>query len=95
MGMVSYTLETLPKVSKKELNRVNAIKDNEIDCSDIPEIKDLSSLRSRPNRKLDKPKKIAVTCNLDSDIVVWLKKGGKGYQTRVNSILRKAMKNTG
>ena len=84
MGMVSYTLETLPKVSKEDWERIDAIKDEEIDCSDIPEIKDISQLRS-------KPVKVAVTCDLDSDIVEWLKQDGDGYQIRLNSILRQAM----
>jgi uncharacterized protein (DUF4415 family) len=28
---------------------------------------------------------------LDADVVAWLKKRGKGYQTQVNSILRQTM----
>ena len=91
MGMVSYTLKTLPKVSQKELDRVAAIKDEDIDFSDIPEIKGLSGLRPRPDRNLYKPIKVAVTCKLDADIVAWLKQNGKGYQTRLNSILRQVM----
>lgn len=91
MGMISYTLETLPPVSKKELNKVAAIKDEEINCSDIPEIKELSGLRPRLDRSLYKPIKVAVTCKLDADVLAWLKQGGKGYQTRLNSILRQVM----
>ena len=91
MGLVSYTTETLPRVNKKDRDRVSAIKDGEIDCSDIPEIKGLSGLRPRLDRNLYKPIKVAVTCKLDADIVSWLKQGGKGYQTRLNSILRQVM----
>ena len=91
MGMVNYTRETLPPVSKKEWDRVSAIKEGDIDCSDIPEIKGLSGLRPRLDRSLYKPIKVAVTCKLDADIVAWLKQGGKGYQTRLNSILRQVM----
>jgi len=91
MGIVSYTLENLPPVSKKELNRVSAIKDEDIDFSDIPEIKDLAGLQPRLDRSLYKPIKVAVTCKLDADVVAWLKQGGKGYQTRLNSILRQVM----
>ena len=92
MGMVSYTFETLPKVSQEEIDRVTAIKDEDIDCSDIP---DLSTLSLRPrsavDRNLYKPIKVALTCRLDADIVAWLKQGGKGYQTRLNAILRQVM----
>ena len=92
--MVNYTLETLPSVSKKERDIVKVIKDKEIDFSDIPEIKSLSGLRPRLDSSLYKPVKVAVTCKLDADIVAWLKQGGKGYQTRLNSILRHVMVHT-
>ena len=91
METVSYTCETLPPVSKEEWDRVGAIKDTDIDCSDIPEIKGLSALRPRLDRNLYKPIKVAVTCKLDADVVAWLKQGGKGYQTRLNAILRQVM----
>ena len=91
MGRVSYTLETLPPVGKKEQDKIKSIKDEDIDCSDIPEVKGLSGLRPRFNPNLYKPIKVAVTCKLDADIVEWLKQGGKGYQTRLNSILRQVM----
>jgi uncharacterized protein (DUF4415 family) len=92
MGTVSYTPETLPPVDREELARLAAMKDEEIDCSDIP---DLSTLKLRPrlpvDRGLYKPVKVSLTCRLDADIVAWLKQGGKGYQTRLNAILRQAM----
>jgi len=91
MGTVSYTLENLPKINKKDLNKVNAIKDKDIDFTDISEIKNLAGLRPRLDRSLYKPIKVAVTCKLDADVVAWLKQGGKGYQTRLNSILRQVM----
>jgi len=92
MGMVSYTLETLPKASQKDIDRVASIKDEEIDCSDIPDLSTLS-LRPRPlaDNSMYRPVKVALTCRLDADIVAWLKQDGKGYQTRLNSILRQVM----
>jgi len=95
MITVRYTLERVPPVNKKDLDRVDAINDDAFDYSEIPEIIDLFGFRPHPNRKLDKPKKVAVICNLDPDIVAWLKQSGKSYHTRVNSILRKAMVNDG
>jgi uncharacterized protein (DUF4415 family) len=35
--------------------------------------------------------KQAVSMRLDADVIAWLKKRGKGYQTLVNSILRQTM----
>jgi uncharacterized protein (DUF4415 family) len=91
MAIVRYTLETLPSVNKKDLDRVDAIKDEDIDYSDIPEVTDFSKFRPWEQRQMFKPVKIAVTCKLDADVVAWLKQGGKGYQTRLNTILRQAM----
>ena len=91
MGIVRHTLETLPPVSKKELARVDAIKDEDIDYSDIPEITDFSKFHPWEQRQMFKPVKVSVTCKLDADVVAWLKQEGKGYQTRLNAILRQAM----
>jgi uncharacterized protein (DUF4415 family) len=92
MGMVSYTPETMPPVSQEEWDRIAAIKDEDIDYSDIPHLSTLK-LRPRPpvDRGMYKPVKVALTCRLDADIVAWLKQGGKGYQTRLNAILRQVM----
>ena len=38
-----------------------------------------------------KPTKTVTTVRVDSDVLVWLKSKGKGYQTRLNVILREAM----
>ena len=94
MGMVNYTMETLPHLSKEDLDRVAMLTDEEIDCSDIAEINDLSGLRLKPDNKVYKPEKVAFTCKLDADIVAWLKQGGNGYQVRLNSILRQLMTHT-
>ena len=45
--MVSYTPETMPPVSQEDWDRAAAIKDEDIDCSDIPPLETLS-LRPRP-----------------------------------------------
>ena len=36
-------------------------------------------------------KKIKISLRLDNDVLAWLKERGRGYQTRVNRILRAAM----
>ena len=91
MGIVRHTLESLPPVSKEDLERVDAIRDEDIDCSDIAGATDFSKFHPWEQRQMFKPVKVAVTCKLDVDIVAWLKQGGKGYQTRLNSILRQVM----
>jgi uncharacterized protein (DUF4415 family) len=37
------------------------------------------------------PVKVSLSIKVDADIVAWLKQGGRGYQTRLNLILRRAM----
>ena len=91
MGIVSYTLETLPPVTEKDWAVFDSIKDEDIDYTDMPRITDFSGFRPWHERKMFKPVKVAVTCKLDADIVAWLKQGGRGYQTRLNAILRQAM----
>jgi uncharacterized protein (DUF4415 family) len=41
--------------------------------------------------KYYKPLKKPVTLRLDADVLAWFKKQGRGYQTRINRALRKAM----
>ena len=43
--------------------------------------------RGRP--KAEKVKR-AVSLRLDEDVIEWFKKGGPGWQTRMNNVLRKA-----
>jgi uncharacterized protein (DUF4415 family) len=92
MGTVSYTFETLPPVSKEEWERIDSVKDEDIDYSEIPAMKDLSGLRPRQVRELNKSQeKVPFSCDLDADIVEWLKQDGETSQNRLNSILREAM----
>jgi len=91
MKTVRYSSENVPRPTKKDWDRVDSVKDEEIDYSDIPEITDFSQFRPWEQRQMFKPVKVAITCKLDADIVAWLKQGGKGYQTRLNAILRQAM----
>jgi uncharacterized protein (DUF4415 family) len=76
------------------LARIDSIRDEDIDYSDIPEITDFSDFHLWRDRRLYrpmKPRKTKVNCTLDADVAAWLKKDGKGYQTRMNALLRQAM----
>ena len=44
--------------------------------------------------KFYRPLKQQLTVRIDADVVAWLKGQGKGYQSRLNQILRTAMLNT-
>jgi uncharacterized protein (DUF4415 family) len=61
------------------------MKDQDIDFSDIPPL----APHFFKNAKLRLPQpKSTITMRLDPDILEWLKERGKGYQTRINAILR-------
>ena len=71
-----------------ELKELTEMPDDLVDLSDIPEITDWSGAVVG---KFYRPMKEAVTVRLDADVVHWLKRDGKGYQTRLNAILRGEM----
>jgi uncharacterized protein (DUF4415 family) len=75
---------------KRELAALAALPDDQIDTSDIPEPPP-SAWKDAVRGRFYRPVKQAVSMRLDADVVAWLKKRGKGYQTRVNGILRQTM----
>jgi uncharacterized protein (DUF4415 family) len=75
---------------KRELAALAALPDGQIDTSDIPELPP-DAWKNAVRGRFYRPVKQAVSLRLDADVVAWLKKRGKGYQTRVNSILRQTM----
>jgi uncharacterized protein (DUF4415 family) len=76
----------LKKQSQTDWTKVNAAKDEDIDYSDIPELDD-----DFFEKATFVPAKQLVTIRLDADVVTWLKRSGRGYQTRTNKILRTIM----
>jgi uncharacterized protein (DUF4415 family) len=71
-----------------DFNRLRALRDSEIDFSDIPKLG--KSFWATAKLTLPEPKD-RLTIRVDHDVVQWLKKHGKGYQTRINAILRSYM----
>jgi len=76
------------KNRKRQIAVIAAKKDADIDLSEMPEVLDWSGAEIG---KFYRPPKKPVTMRLDTDIVGWLKSYGRGYQTRVNILLRHAM----
>lgn len=76
------------KRSKTDLKKLKSMKDKNIDFTDVPEL-DKSFFK---NAELRLPQsKSTITIRLDHDVLKWLKSKGKGYQTRINAILRMFM----
>jgi len=93
MNMVRYKQSELPPLTKQrraELKALAEMPDSEIDFSDIPPLDEAFWARAVPN-PFFKPVKTHASVRLDSDVLAWLKNQGKGYQTRMNAILREAM----
>jgi len=67
------------------------MKDEDIDFSGIPVSLDWSKVEIGKFYRL--PKR-SVTLRLDEDVTEWQKGYGKGYQTRLNLLLRHAMTST-
>jgi uncharacterized protein (DUF4415 family) len=86
-------LPPLTKEQKAEIEALKNMKDEDIDFSDIPPLTEKFWANAKPfrDRHLYRPTKTSTTVRVDSDILVWLKSKGKGYQTRLNAILREAM----
>src|ERR1035437_2930009 len=81
---------SLTSRQKRELAALAALPDDRIDTSDIRELPP-GAWKNAVRGRFYRPVKQAVSMRLDADVVAWLKKRGKGYQTRVNSILRQTM----
>jgi len=83
-------LPPLTNEQKDELKALSEMPDSEIDSSDIAPLDDLFWKNAVQN-PFYRPTKTSTTVRVDSDVLAWLKSQGKGYQTRMNAILREAM----
>jgi uncharacterized protein (DUF4415 family) len=75
-------------ISQTDWERVEAMTDEEIDTSDSPPLDD--DFFAHAELRMPEPKQI-ITIRLDTDVVEWFKAQGKGYQTRMNAVLRRYM----
>ena len=94
--MVRYTCKELNEnfsdkqdAEIKRLLTKGTVADDQLDLSDISEITDWSN--AIRHGQFYRPVKQQTSVRLDADVLAWLKGQGKGYQTRMNKILREAM----
>lgn len=93
MSVVRYRKDNLPQITeerKMELKSLAEKPDSEIDFSDIPQLDEDFWKRAISN-PFYRPVKVHASVRIDADIMAWLKSQGRGYQTRMNAILREAM----
>lgn len=93
--IVTYNVDlgNLPPLTSKqkaELTALANMPDDQIDYSDIPPLPD-DFFKNAIRGHFYRPVKSSTTVRVDADVLAWLKSQGKGYQTRINAILRDAM----
>ena len=84
-------------ITKKRLEEIKTFKNT--DFTDCPPLTDEQLAQLKPSHYRNmanyKPIKKTVNVRLDADVIEWLQSAGRGYQTRMNSILREAMLHSG
>src|SRR5579863_9227140 len=80
----------LTPAQRREVAQLAAKPDRQIDYSDIPQLPP-SFWKNAVRNPFYRPIKQQVTVRLDADVIAWLRQPGKGYQSRLNRLLRAAM----
>lgn len=86
-NITTFTLDPKrpPKAKKADLRHLDALRDEDINYSDIPQLDE----QFWKNVRLLRPtKKEMISLRVDKDIVDWFRKQGRGYQGYMNAILR-------
>jgi len=79
-------------MSKRQLDKLRAVKDEDIDTSDIPELDEKwfkNAIIIRSNTKK------STTLRIDTPVLSFYKQQGKGYQTFINEVLKEYAKQHG
>ena len=72
---------------KNEIEALDLIQNEEINTKDIPEITNFNDFESLV-KLLEPESKTQITLRLDNYVVDWFKNQGKGYQSKMNAILK-------
>lgn len=84
---------TISDKSQTDWERLEAMDDENIDLSDIAELTPEMFAKAVVKHGLkEKENKAQLTIRVDRDVLAWFKSQGRGYQTRINSLLRAYMK---
>lgn len=81
----------LTQEQRTQLQRIEEMTDDQIDLSDMPERGGWSGAE---RGKFHRPVKQQLTVRFDADVVDWFRQHGdraRGYQTRMNAVLRAYM----
>ncbi len=88
---VQYSvLPPLTEEQKAQIASLRVMPEGEIDYGDAPALSD-EQWGTALQGRFYKPMKVSKTVRIDADILEWLQRPGKGYQKRLNAVLRAAM----
>lgn len=90
---IRHTPDTLPELSPEQrvqLAEAANQPDEALLDDDMPELTD-DQLANALQGRFYRPVKQQITARIDADVLAWLKSRGKGYQVRLNAILRREM----
>ena len=78
------------KTSRTDWARVRKLKDQDIQLSaEHPEAEVRHIVRGIARRGLKPvPPKASIALRIDADVLEWFRSQGRGYQTRINAVLR-------
>src|SRR5947208_10692341 len=75
--------------SQSDWDRVDRMKDEDIDLSGLPEIPPEKFARAIVRKGLQPvARKAQITLRVDADVLEWFREKGAGYQSRMNAVLR-------
>lgn len=83
---------TTLKKSETDWARIDSVTDEDIDFSDNPEVTADMFVNAVIRKGLKPlPRKSQLTLRIDQDVIDFFKDQGRGYQTRINQLLRAYM----
>ncbi len=91
---VRVSLNNLPKKTQTDWEKVKKMTEAEINAAAVsdPDAQPTDAAFWRDAEIVMPEPKHAISLRVDSDVLKWFKSQGKGYQTRMNAVLRAYMK---
>jgi len=84
--------QDITQKSQTDWERLDAMRDDQIDFSDSPQLTPEMFAQAVVRCGLKpSPRKAQLTLRVDDDVLSWFKSQGRGYQTRINALLRAYM----
>lgn len=80
----------LTGAQRAELKALAELPDDQVDTTDIPPTSE-AFWKNAVRNPFYRPVKQQLTVRVDADVLAWLRSAGRGYQTKLNAILRQAM----